>query len=46
LLEYDGITNNDHAFLQFRFEGDRLDVSLQETAHDVGLQLVGWLEQP
>jgi CubicO group peptidase (beta-lactamase class C family) len=46
LLEYDGITNNDHAFLQFRFEGDRIDVSLQETAHEVGVQFVGWLQQP
>jgi len=46
MLEYDGITNNDHAFLQFRYEGDRVDVSLQETAHDVGAQLVGWLQQP
>jgi hypothetical protein len=46
LLEYDGITNNDHTFLQFRFEGDRLDVSLQETAHDTGMQLVGRLQQP
>jgi CubicO group peptidase (beta-lactamase class C family) len=45
-LEYDGITNNDHAFLQFHFEGDRVDVSLQETAHDVGLEFVGWLQQP
>jgi CubicO group peptidase (beta-lactamase class C family) len=46
MLEYDGITNNDHAFLQFRYEGDRVDVSLQETAHDVGAQLVGWQQQP
>ena len=46
LLEYDGITNNDHAFLQFRFEGDRVEVSVQETAHDVGAQFVGRLQQP
>lgn len=46
LLEYDGITNNDHAFLQFSFEGDRVDVGLQETAHEMGIQLVGRLQQP
>jgi hypothetical protein len=46
LLEYDGITNNDHAFVQFRFEGDRVEVSLQETAHDVGAQFVGRLQGP
>jgi len=46
LLEYDGITNNDHAFLQFRFEGDRVEVSLQETAHEVGVQFAGRLQQP
>ncbi len=46
LLEYDGITNNDHAFLQFSFEGGQVEVSVQETAHDVGAQLVGRLQQP
>jgi len=46
LLEYDGITNNDHAFLQFSFEGDKVEVSVQETAHEVGVQLVGRLQQP
>jgi hypothetical protein len=46
LLEYDGITNNDHTFLRFRFEGDRVDISLQETAHNTGMQIVGRLQQP
>jgi CubicO group peptidase (beta-lactamase class C family) len=45
-LEYDGITNNDHSLFQFRFEGDRIEVSVQETAHDVGAQFVGRLQQP
>ncbi len=46
LLEYDGITNNDHAFLQFRFDGDRVEVNVQETAHEVGAQFVGRAQQP
>ena len=46
LLEYDGITNNDHTLLQFRFDGDRVEVNAQETAHDVGAQFVGRLQQP
>ena len=46
LLEYDGITNNDHAFLQFRFEGNKIKVSIHETAHEMGVQFVGQLQQP
>ncbi len=45
-LEYDGITNNDHSLFQFHFEGDRVEVSVQETAHDVGAQFVGRLQEP
>ncbi len=45
-LEYDGITNNDHSFFRFRFEGDRVEASVQETAHEVGAQFVGRLQQP
>jgi CubicO group peptidase (beta-lactamase class C family) len=46
LLEYDGISNNDHIFFRFRFEGDRVEASVQETAHEVGAQFVGRLQQP
>jgi CubicO group peptidase (beta-lactamase class C family) len=45
-LEYDGITNNDHSLFQIRFEGDRVEVTVQETAHDVGAQFVGRLQEP
>ncbi|HSB88694.1 MAG TPA: serine hydrolase [Anaerolineales bacterium] len=46
LLEYDGITNNDHAFFRFRFEGDRVGVTVQETAHAEGATFVGQLQGP
>jgi CubicO group peptidase (beta-lactamase class C family) len=41
-LEYDGITNNDHSFFQFHFEGDRVVVRVQETARDPGTRFEGW----
>ncbi len=44
-LEYDGITNNDHILFQFRFEGDRVEVNVHETAHEEGAQFVGRLQQ-
>jgi hypothetical protein len=43
-LEYDGITNNDHAFLQFHFEGDEVEVSIHETAHEGSVQFMGRLQ--
>ncbi|WP_374689782.1 hypothetical protein [Promineifilum sp.] len=43
-LEYDGITNNDHTFFQFRFVGDRVEVQAQETAHEVGAAFEGRLK--
>jgi hypothetical protein len=43
LLEYDGITNNDHSFLRFRFEGDQVEVKVQETAHEASEPFVGRL---
>jgi hypothetical protein len=46
LLEYDGITNNDHAFLQFHFDGDRVEVNVQETAHEVGVRFEGRMQAP
>jgi CubicO group peptidase (beta-lactamase class C family) len=45
-LEYDGITNNDHSLLQFHFDGDRVDVNAQETAHDASAPFAGWLQRP
>ncbi len=45
LLEYDGITNNDHSFIKIRFEGNQAIVSVQETAHDLGAQFVGQLQE-
>ena len=45
-LEYDGITNNDHSLFQFRFEDDRVEVNVRETAHAVGAEFVGKLQQP
>ena len=45
-LEYDGITNNDHSLLQFRFEGDQVEVKAQETAHDSSAKFVGQMQQP
>ena len=45
-LEYDGITNNDHSMFEFRYEGDQVEVTVQETAHAVGAQFVGHLQNP
>ncbi len=45
LLEYDGIANNDHSFIQIRFEGDQVQLSIQETAHELGAQYIGQLEK-
>jgi len=45
-LEYDGITNNDHSLLQFRFDGDQVEVNVQETAHEVGVSFEGRLQNP
>jgi hypothetical protein len=41
LLELDNIGNNDHVFFNLRFEGDRLVMEIQETAHEGGLSLEG-----
>jgi CubicO group peptidase (beta-lactamase class C family) len=40
-LEYDGVTNNDHSFFEFHFEGDRVEVRLRETARDPGTRFEG-----
>ena len=45
-LEYDGITNNDHSLFQFRFDGEEVEVKVRETAHDVGAEFAGQLQEP
>jgi hypothetical protein len=45
-LEYDGITNNDHNMFTFSFDGDQLEVSVQETDHELGAQFVGQAQEP
>jgi hypothetical protein len=46
VLEYDNIANNDHMTLQFHYEGDRVTVHIQETAHDTSVEFEGWLQEP
>jgi hypothetical protein len=44
VVEYDGITTNDHLIMRLRFEGDRVAAEVQETAHEVGAQFEGRLQ--
>jgi hypothetical protein len=44
VVEYDGIASNDHLFLRLRFEGDRVSVRAQETAHELSVTFQGRLE--
>jgi CubicO group peptidase (beta-lactamase class C family) len=46
ILEYDNIANNDHVTYQLRLEGERVVMSVQETAHEIGLQIEGRLQSP
>ena len=46
ILEYDNIANNDHATIQVRFENERVLMSVQETAHELSLQVEGRLQKP
>lgn len=46
ILEYDNIANNDHATIQMRFEDKRVRMSVQETAHELSLQVEGRLQEP
>lgn len=46
VLEYNAIANNDHFTFWLRFEGDRLVLEGQETAHEPGMRLEGRLENP
>ena len=46
VFEYAGITNNDHITFRMRFEGDRVVVDGQETAHELGVRFEGRLQRP
>ncbi len=46
LVEYDGITNNDHTVLKFHFLAERVEVEARETAHELGAQFEGRLLEP
>ena len=46
VIEYDEIANNDHTLIKLRFEGDRVVVAGQETAHEVGVTFEGSLQTP
>lgn len=46
VLEYDNIANNDHATYRLRFEGDRVLIEGQETAHELGVTFEGRLQEP
>ncbi len=46
VFEYAGITNNDHFRFRMRFQGDRVIVEAQETAHELGVKFEGRLQQP
>jgi len=41
VLEHDEVANNDHATYRLRFEGERVLLSGQETAHEVGMGFEG-----
>jgi CubicO group peptidase (beta-lactamase class C family) len=45
-VEYDNIANNDHIMLQFRFEGDRVVIRVQETDHETSTTVEGRLANP
>ncbi len=44
VFEYAGITNNDHIRFRMRFQGDRVIVESQETAHELGVKFEGRLQ--
>jgi len=45
-FEYAGIANNDHWTYRMRFEGDRVLMLGQETAHELGVKFEGRLRKP
>ncbi len=46
VFEYAGITSNDHYTWRMRFEGNRVIMEGQETAHELGVQFEGRLRSP
>lgn len=46
VLEHDEIAMNNYFTFQIRFEGDRVVLEGQETAHVLGVRFEGWLENP
>lgn len=46
VFEYAGITNNDHYTWRMRFEGNRVIMEGQETAHELGVKFEGRLQNP
>jgi hypothetical protein len=41
MLEYDNIANNDHAMITASFQGDRMQMTVQETAHETAVEVTG-----
>jgi CubicO group peptidase (beta-lactamase class C family) len=46
VLDHDEIAMNNYFTFWIRFEGDRVVLEGQETAHEVGMRFEGWLENP
>lgn len=46
VMEVDSAANNDHAFYTIRFEDGRLLIGGQETAHELGTEVEGRLQEP
>jgi CubicO group peptidase (beta-lactamase class C family) len=44
VLEHDEIAMNNYFTFRIRFEGDRVVLEGQETAHELGVRFEGWLE--
>ncbi len=43
--EYDAVANNDHILFQTRFDGNRVTVEGQETAHELGARAEGRVQE-
>jgi len=46
VMEVDSAANNDHAFYTIRFVEDRILIQGQETAHELGREVEGRLQEP
>ncbi len=44
VAEYDTIGNNDRVILRLSFDGDRVMMEITETAHELGVSLIGQIE--